>query len=82
MNDENSFPADFDRLVLLWKDIKSGFFDSTDSGDTARYEMGMRSGKWAWIPDFKNVPPDEINRKGEVLLGPLFCSIENPVARR
>lgn len=78
MNDEDNFPADFDRLVSLWKDIKSGFFDGKGSSDSAWHEMGLRSGKWAWIPDFQNVPPEEIDRKGEVLLGPLFCSKENP----
>lgn len=78
MNDDNDFPADFNRLVSLWTDIKSDFFDPKGSSDAARYEMGLNSGKWAWSPDIEKVPPEKIDRKGELLLGPLFCSIENP----
>jgi len=77
-SDENDFPVEFKRLVLLWQDIKTGFFGGKESRDTERYESGLRTAAWAWDPKLQKVPPSEVNRRGEVLLGPLFCSIENP----
>lgn len=78
MSDENNFPAEFKRLVLLWQDIKVGFFGAEDSSDTARYESGLRTAAWAWVPELQAVAPGEVDRKGDMLLGPLFCSTENP----
>lgn len=78
MSEENDFPVEFKRLVLLWQDIKTGFFGGEDSSDTKRYESGLRTASWAWDPELQKVPPGEVERKGDLLLGPLFCSAENP----
>lgn len=78
MRDESDFPADFNRLVFLWKDIKAGFFDAKDPSEAERYEMGLASAAWAWVPDFQELLPGEVNRRGDMLLGPFFCSADNP----
>lgn len=78
MSNENNFPAEFNRLVELWKDIKTKFFDSSSAKDAKRYEEGLATASLAWVPDFQKVAPNEVDRKGELLLGPLFCSVENP----
>lgn len=78
MSDENIFPAEFNRLLTLWKEIKADLFDPEDTSDSDRYELALHTAAWAWIPDFQKVSPKEVDRKGDVLLGPLFCSAENP----
>jgi hypothetical protein len=78
MTNENDFPVEFKRLVLLWQDIKTGFFGGENSIDTEWYESGLRTATWAWVPELQKVPPREVDRKGDLLLGPLFCSAENP----
>lgn len=78
MSNESNFPAEFNRLLALWKDIKAGFFDSRSAKDSKSYEDGLATASWAWVPDFRKVAPNEVNRKGDLLLGPLFCSAEDP----
>ncbi len=75
---ENNFPAEFNRLLMLWKEIKADFFDPDDSSVSDRYEAGLQTASWAWIPDIQMVSPDEVDRKRGMLLGPLFCSAEEP----
>ena len=78
MSNECNFPAEFNRLLMLWKEIKPDFFDPEDSSDSDRYELGLRTASWAWIPDIQQVSPKEVDRKRDMLLGPLFCSTEDP----
>jgi hypothetical protein len=78
MNNELTFPVEFNRLVLLWKDIKADIVNYTNLRDAKKIEAGLQSASWAWDPDLKRVLPKDLDRKGEVLLGPVFSSIENP----
>ena len=78
MSDANNFPEEFNRLLMLWKEIKADFFDPEDSSASDRYEVGLRTASWAWIPDIQMVSPKEVDRKRDMLLGPLFCSAEDP----
>lgn len=78
MTDERSFPPDYYRLRSLWEDIKPGFFVNKYADDSDRYDVGFSTASWAWVPDIQELLPEAINRKGEVLLGPFFSSVENP----
>lgn len=74
----NEKPEDFTRLLDLLKSIKRDFFKD-DAADAAKiYEDSFRAASWAWLPDFHVTTPEAINRRGEILLGPLFSSLQNP----
>lgn len=78
MSDANHFPEAFNRLLMLWKEIKADFFDPDDTSASDMYESGLRTASWAWLPDIQKVSPEEVDRKRDMLLGPLFCSAEDP----
>jgi uncharacterized protein YwqG len=78
MSKEITFPVEFERLRLLWKDIKKNIADIGNLDECAAIESGLQSASWAWEPNFQRSLPEDVDRKGEVLLGPFFSSIENP----
>ena len=71
-------PEAFKEIVKLWKEIKVEFFDDGKDTDANSYEDALSTGAWCWEPIFSRCSPSEIDRLGEVILGPLFSSEEYP----
>jgi len=71
-------PDAFTEIVNLWKEIKVEFFDDGTNTEANSYEDALSTGAWCWEPIFSRCSPAEIDRLGEVMLGPFFSSEEYP----
>jgi len=72
-------PEAFKEIVNLWKEIKIEFFDDGADAEANSYEDALSTGAWCWEPIFSRRSPSEIDRLGEVMLGPFFSSEEYPL---
>lgn len=70
-------PADFKELLELWMDIKS-LVASESEADAQDIDNALNTGSWTWDPVLESRHPKEIDRVGEILLGPVFASAKHP----
>jgi hypothetical protein len=70
-------PEEFKALLELWKDIKS-FVGPEFESDIQYFDNALKTGSWAWDPVLESRHPKDIDRLGEVLLGPVFASAKHP----
>lgn len=60
-------------MQLLWSQIKTEFFSGCNA-DIDRFENGLKTASWAWDAKLVSCNIEEVDRRGDILLGPLFCS--------
>lgn len=73
-----AFPKDFQRLQVLWSEIRRRMIDDGAHPDSTAWEECLSTGSWAWVADFRRVAPWDVDRTRDVLLGPLFSSLAHP----
>lgn len=70
-------PQDFKELLELWSDIKT-FIGPKSESDVQYFDNALNTGSWAWEPVLERRHPNNIDRLGEILLGPVFASAKHP----
>lgn len=70
-------PEEFKELLELWKEIKS-FVGPEPEYEIQYFDNALSTGSWAWDPVLESRHPNDIDRLGEVLLGPVFASRKHP----
>jgi hypothetical protein len=70
-------PEEFKELLELWTDIKS-FVGPESESDAQYFDNALNTGSWAWDPVLERRHPNDIDRLGEILLGPVFASAKHP----
>jgi len=63
--------------LSLWRTIKREFFKD-DLNAISRFAPPLKAAAWSWIPIIEKVNSSQVDRKKDMLLGPLFCSNNYP----
>ena len=71
-------PESFKEIMSLWDEIKLVFFNNGADKGAKAFEESLATGSWSWEPILSRVPASQIDRLGDVMLGPLFSSNEYP----
>ncbi len=64
-------------MRALWGRIKLDFFENDEVG-IERFENAFKSASWSWTPDLREVDSKNVDRRKDMLLGPLFSSTNSP----
>lgn len=67
-------PSDFQEMLDIWRSVRSAFPEK----DATYIDNALATGSWAWKPEIDSCSPAEIDRLGDVLLGPVFSSDAHP----
>lgn len=87
MNNSKSPPALFNEIRALFETIVDRLkVESAETGEVDRsledfiedFSQGFASGAWSWRPITKEVADDQVDRLGEVIMGPLYTCHEFP----
>lgn len=70
-------PEDFQQLLNIWSKLKPDLLKQNKLG-IEFIDDALLTGSWAWKPTLEARVPENIDRLGDVLLGPVFSSVEHP----
>lgn len=75
-NHRSNPPAEFQELLALWQGLRGVFQD--DQLGVEQIDQQLATGAWAWDLVLEHKAPSEVDRMGEVMLGPVYTCDSHP----